>query len=382
MRVHRIVSAEATPVRVPARPDSLNSEGICDDDPEFARKFRAGRRWGDFVLEIKWIVEIRTADGLTGVGETYRGAQPEGVREGLEAVLRADVLRLNWRRLPVTDPRVYDALESAVMDLAGKIVGVPVSQLLGGRVCERIECAGWTGRRTPQDAARKAFEALRRGHRVFKVKCSDEDPIRDWIACIKDRCGGRIRVLLDPNQRWKDVDTTLRTMDGVDLEMIYALEDPIERSNYYGFRDLRRRLGVPIFMHIALPYSQGSEDLIAALRERCVDGFNFHGAMFDFVRLAEFAALEGLPCWHGSEVDLGILEASALQACAAAPSCTLPSDIFGELVRVDDLICEPIQFEQGYALVPERPGLGIELDREAAERFRAGESIWLRASGS
>ena len=97
--------------------------------------------------------------------------------------------------------------------------------------------------------------------------------------------------------------------------------------------------------------------------------------MFEFVSLAKVAELSGLPCWHGSEVDLGILEASALHACAAAAACTLPSDLFGELVRVDDLIVEPIQFDKGYALVPHGPGLGVTLDREALERHRAGKSI-------
>jgi L-alanine-DL-glutamate epimerase-like enolase superfamily enzyme len=131
-------------------------------------------------------------------------------------------------------------------------------------------------------------------------------------------------------------------------------------------------------VHISLPYrhqGQRAEDIISCLREKCADGFNFNGPMFGFVRLAEIAALDGLPCWHGSEVDLGILEASALHACAAAPNCTLPSDIFGELVRVDDLITEPLKFEQGCAIVPQKPGLGVELDHSVLQRFKAGEEI-------
>jgi L-alanine-DL-glutamate epimerase-like enolase superfamily enzyme len=58
-----------------------------------------------------------------------------------------------------------------------------------------------------------------------------------------------------------------------------------------------------------------------------------------------------------------------LHAAASARSCALPSDLVGSWVRVDDLIVDPIQFDDGYALVPTRPGLGCELDMEAIERY-------------
>ncbi len=375
MKASRVKHARATPVRVPARPDSVNSEGVTDDDPEFARKFRTGKRWTDFPEEIKWIIEVQGEDGPVGIGETYRGATRGSVEASLKRLVGVDVLQMNWRRLPVSDPRIYDAVESAVMDLAGKVLEVPVHQLLGGAVRDRVECSGWTGRRTPTDAARKAAEALGRGHRVFKFKCSDTDSVREWSEKIQERCGTKIRILLDPNQRWKDVETTWRMLEGVDRESMFGLEDPVSRTDFAGYRELRERLGIRIFLHIALPYGERPEDILTALRERCVDGFNFNGPMFEFVRLAELTDLAGLACWHGSEVDLGILEVSALQAAAASPACTIPSDILGELVRTDDLIEQPIKFERGYALVPQGPGLGLELDRQALERFRVGDPL-------
>jgi muconate cycloisomerase len=298
----------------------------------------------------------------------------------LRAVLGRDVLSLDWRRLPVDDPRAYDGVECAVMDLAGRLLGVPIYQLLGGATRERIECSGWTGRRTPEDAARKAREAMERGHRVFKFKCASNDAVGDWCRAIERECGSGIRVLLDPNQRWHDVETTLRLMDGVAPEVMFGLEDPVARQDYVGFRVLREKLGIPLFIHISLPYrhqGQRAEDVLNALREGSADGFNFNGPMWDFVQLAGIAQLAELPCWHGSEVDLGILETAALHACAATPNCTIPSDIFGELVRVDDLIEPGIDFERGHALVPSGPGLGVELDRESLARYRTDDAVEL-----
>ena len=79
--------------------------------------------------------------------------------------------------------------------------------------------------------------------------------------------------------------------------------------------------------------------------------------------------MAGVPVWHGSGVDLGILDMSYVHACAAAPAATLPSDIVGNFLREDDLIVEPIRIEGGYAYVPDRPGLGVELDEAAVNRY-------------
>jgi muconate cycloisomerase len=139
-----------------------------------------------------------------------------------------------------------------------------------------------------------------------------------------------------------------------------------------------RGFGLNIVLHIALSYSmfgQRADDAIAALHADAVDGFNFNGSMASFVRLADLAHLASKPCWHGSGVDLGILEAGYLHSAAASPACTWPSDIFGRLVREHDLLRESIRFDGKYAVVPTGLGLGVELDETAMERYRAGADI-------
>ena len=75
-----------------------------------------------------------------------------------------------------------------------------------------------------------------------------------------------------------------------------------------------------------------------ALQFLAVDGFNFNGGLVGFQQLDRIAAAAGLPCWHGSEIDLGTLEAMYLHQSAAASSCTWPSDIFGRSIREHDLL--------------------------------------------
>ncbi|TLU98936.1 mandelate racemase/muconate lactonizing enzyme family protein [Dyadobacter luticola] len=372
-----IASIKATEVIVPAKPGSLNSEMVLDKDTEFAKKFMTGESWTEFANQPKWIIEITLKNGLTGIGETYRSASPALIRESMELFLGKDILKMNWRRLPITDQRIYEAFECAVLDLVGKLLQVPVYQLLGGGYRNEIDCMGWTGRRTPEDAAQKAFEAMRKGHKVFKFKCSDEDPVRLWTEEIKKKCGDGIKVLLDPNQRWTDVETTLKLMDGVEMEVMLGLEDPILHADVQGFKYLKEKLGIPLYRHISLPYTQDIRDMIAFVRSDAVDGYNFNGSAYNCVLLAEMANLEGKPCWRGSEVDLGISETIGLHIAAASINCTIPSDIFGELVRVDDLIVEPITFENGAARVPQGHGLGIELDQQAVEKYKTGQYLFV-----
>lgn len=368
-----IHTIKATEVIVPAKPGSLNSEEVVDKDAAFAQKFLTGERWTEFANQPKWIIEITLKNGLTGIGETYRSASKEQLSEAMQTLVGQDVLQLNWRRLPITDQRIYEAFETAVLDVVGKILNVPVAQLLGGAYRDRVDCFGWTGRRTPEDAAQKAYEAMQKGHKAFKFKCSDEDPVRLWTAEIKKKCGDGIKILLDPNQRWTDVATTLRLMEGVENDIMLGLEDPILHADVAGFKYLRETLGIPMYRHISLPYTQDIRDMIAFVRADAVDGYNFNGSAYNCVLLAEIAHLEGKACWRGSEVDLGISETMGLHIAAASINCTIPSDLFGELVREDDLIVTAIQFENGAALVPQGPGLGIELDRVALEKYKVSE---------
>ncbi|MDO6430796.1 mandelate racemase/muconate lactonizing enzyme family protein [Flavitalea sp. BT771] len=374
-----IRSIRATEVIVPAKPGSLNSENVLDKDAAFAQRHLTGASWTEFANQPKWILEITLQNGLTGIGETYRSASKDLVYQAMVEFAGMDVLKMNWRALPVGDQRIYEAFETAVLDLGGRLLKAPIYQLLGGGFRTAVDCNGWTGRRTPEDAAQKAFEAMEKGHKVFKFKCSDEDPVRLWTEAIRQRCGDGIKIILDPNQRWNDVDTTLRLMEGVDSGIMLGLEDPIPHANVEGYRYLKEKLGIALYRHISLPYTQDITDMIRFVRADAADGYNFNGGAYNCLLLAGVAGLEGKSCWRGSEVDLGISETMGLHIAAASASCTIPSDIFGELVREDDLITSPIRFEHGAAIVPQGYGLGVELDREKLKKYKTGQHLYITA---
>lgn len=364
-------------VVVRARPDSVHS-------PEFARPLHmlphGGKAsWSTEFDEIpKLILRVETDDGLTGLGECYRGIPYSTLEPMARGLIGQDVTALNLQELPLPYGRSYDGLECALVDLHAKIHGLSASELLGGRYRERVLCGAWTGHRTIEDAARKAKEGQEAGFTSIKFKCAADDPVVEWCEAIRETCGPGFTVILDPNQRFENTATALRLAAKLaEVGNVLCLEDPIARWDLLSLSDLRKRCPIPIALHVAVPYNemgyQHITDVVAALRLDCCDFFNFNGGFFNVKRMATISELSRKPFWHGSEVDLGILEASYLHKCAACASATLPSDIFGELVREDDLITEPIRFENGHALVPEGPGLGVELDLDALEKHRTNQ---------
>jgi muconate cycloisomerase len=369
----KITAIQKFKVAVPAKPDSVNSPEVQDPmhmlvlDGKPAWQIQFDQIW-------KYIYRLTTDEGLEGLGESYRGVNPQVVDGIIQSLIGADPMKMNLRDLPIAWSREYDGFEAAIFDLVGKKLGVPAYRLLGGAYREWVEVDYWTGRRTTSDAIRKAREACQAGFRGMKFKCNLIDDVVAWAEGIREACGPKFRIVLDPNTRFERPAEVLRFAKQLEAAgNVQCLEDPVPRWNLEWYRLLREKTAIPIALHVALPYlelGQMLQDTVRAIQLEAVDYLNFNCGIANFLRMADIADAAGIPCWHGSEVDLGILEASYVQACAAARNCTLRSDIFGELVREDDLILERLEFRQGRVRVPQEPGLGVELDLDAVEKYR------------
>ena len=369
----RITRIDKIKVVVPARPDTVNSAELSD--PLHMLVLGGKPAWQVQFDQIwKYIYRVHTDEGIEGWGESYRGVNPQIV-DGISASLvNTDPMKMNLRDLPIAWSREYDGFEAAIFDLVGKKLGVPAYRLLGGAYRDAVEVDYWTGRRTTGDAIRKAQEGHAAGFQGIKFKCNLLDDVVAWAEGVREACGRGFGIVLDPNTRFERPAEVLRLARQLEaVGNIQCLEDPVPRWNLQWYRLLREKTSLPIALHVALPYlelGQTLQDTIKAIQLEAVDYFNFNCGIANFVRMADVADAAGIPCWHGSEVDLGILEAAYLHACAAARNCTLRSDIVSELVREDDLIVEPVSIKNGRAAVPQAPGLGVQLDIKALEKYR------------
>jgi len=372
----RIARIRLDPVVVPARPGSINSPET--DHPLHKLPVGAKRGWSQqFDTLPKIMIRLDLDNGVTGLGETYRAVPMALAQEVAQSLLGADLMDFSLQDLPLPQGRIYDGFECAIVDAVARSRDLPLHMLLGGRVRDRVRTAYWTGHRTTADAVRLARTAQSLGYDCIKFKCRLDDPVIDWCVQIASQCGTDFKVVLDPNERFEDAAAAGRLAAALGaIDNVLYLEDPIARWDVEEWHHLRSRSPVPLAMHISLPYremGQLPQDMARALRHGACDYFNLNGGIFAVRQLALCADLFGVKYSHGSELDLGILEAAYVHKCAAGALNLLPSDIFGRLIREHDLLKEPMTFSGGHVLVPRGPGLGVDLDEAALAHFACGD---------
>ncbi len=338
----------------------------------------------------KHILRLNTDTELVGLGETGRGVPVEQVQEGARLLLgcqpetlcfrdifapgRGSSLDGTERGIPagVGSGPAYQAFEMAVLDLVGRARQLPVHALLGGAVRSKVRADYWMGHQTPEDGKRAVARALEHGFHGIKIKCKLDEPMEERLRAMRDVGGVDFKVTVDPNERFHTAEQAIELAHRlVALGNVEVFEDPIPKSDIEGWVRIHEEVDAPIAMHLG-----SGPKILEALQAGCVDCFNIGSGPVRMPDLANIAAAAGMPCWHGSGNDLGIIDTSYIHAAALAPNCTMASDFVGSWTREDDLILEPIEFVDGYVATPEKPGLGIDLDLQALPKYvQAHEEI-------
>ncbi len=353
------------------KPGTVHSAGIedrlCAPDPITGREL-------NFWEFPKWIVELVADTGEIGLGEPRRGDLLVPLRRQAEMLLGMTVSDLPVGDLPLPHGDgyesyiVYEAFEMASLDLLGKHLGVPVHHLLGGKRISRVPIDFWMGRMSPEDTAERAAVAVEMGFHGIKMKCKPGDPIAERVAAVR-QVAPTAGVVLDPNDSFGNPAATFRLSRSLNGFDGVVLESPMPQDRLDWYVMVRGRIPQPIALHL-----RELRELQAAIRLDAADYYNLIGPLRSFVDWARWTAFAGCPTWRGTGMDLGIRDMSSVHAAAAA-GCQLPSDIIGHLLREDDLIVDPIEFEGGALIVPDGPGLGVALDLDALDRYRVAPPI-------
>ena len=276
------------------------------------------------------------------------------------------VFDFNLTRLALPDPAAYPAFEMALYDIVGKAVGWPVWRLLGGLGQPKVFASYWCGRKTVEGMKRVAERAKAGNFKNIKMKAKQGDPVVEAVEMIAKVAPG-VSVVMDPNARYNSLKDFLEValkLEKIGNMLVY--EDPFDKTDYEGYRKLRSLVKTHVALHM-----NDTKGLIKGIWKQACSAFNTGPttSMASFLSNCYIAEVEGIPVWHSSSCDLGIYDAAYAHSCAAAPNCTLPSDILGYL-REDDLVVTPIEIKDSYAIVPQTPGLGVELDEDAARKYR------------
>ena len=326
----------------------------------------------DFDKVPKFILKVHTDSGIVGLGETHRmGGGPDSeavvrLRRAAEALRGTNVLDFNLTRLELPVKSDVAAFEVAFYDIVGKAVGWPVYRLLGGLGQRKVLVNYWCGKGLePDELKQVAQHAVAGGFNGIKMKRSH--PLAKALEIFAS-VSSKLKITVDLMGYYSgEFLPVVREMEAVGNVLV--LEDPPPKIDALdAYRQLRSQTKIPLAMHLYLN-RDGVRGMVNAISAECCSVFNLGaGNMASFVANSYLAGAVGIPVWHGSAHELGVLDAALLHACAAAPNCTYPSDILS-YQRVHNLLAKPIEIRDSYAIVSDRPGLGVDLDEDALRRY-------------
>lgn len=331
------------------------------------------------------LVEGITSAGFTAVGECGRGTSRRVVEETLSDLLGLDLLKTTpatvWKGpanaagLPRTYPywsweidsgKSYSLVESLWLDAVGRLVGMPVHQLLGGAIRNRVPVDFWINRPDAATMVRLIHEAASMGLKGVKMKSSAHgDTARALLAAAAD-LPDEFHLTIDPMCAWRSLRETAGLLNELaQLPQDIQIEDPFPYTAIDDWLAARQISTLTVACH-----ARTEEILRQSLREGMADTYNLgRGSVSDFLRLSHVTEFVDKDCWQGSSLELGVLQHLRLHASACARNCLLPSDLQSEWVREHTLVTPRMAYENGCAIVPDAPGLGVELDYAALERY-------------
>ena len=367
----KISSLQATPVSVPTLRPCAWSQGTG---------------YGS----TRTILEVTTGDGLVGLGEC-EGPEAATVLNGwlgkklhglsIHDIGQARALcRMGFRDYGSlannTLIQCYAAVEMALWDLIGKKAGAPVFALLGGAVRERAEfgayaysfeldTAGMSEQDVPDAMARVAAEAIVRtgaGTFEFKVGRFSEETDIETIRAVRAALGDRIVLGVDANMAY-DLDRTRRVLRAVEAARLDWFEEPV--ASLVEMQRLSQEFPVRLSSHCTdlekLPLYPGIEGSVGDL--------HFQGGLLGVAREAAALRSQGRRFWQRSSLELGVSWAAMVHLGISCPDLGRDSQSLIDWVEDDLVQGAPWLLKDGGRIPPERPGLGVELDRAALDRY-------------
>jgi glucarate dehydratase len=371
---------------------------------------------------LRIIVEVETNDGIYGLGEIPGGADVEADLRLIEPLLlgrdpfhlNAIAAAIDQAFAPAGDAavgatqmrttiltrraaRVFSAIEVACFDIMGKTIGRPLCDLLGGKARDRVPfsaylfykhrgaggelgfgtdpaATGWMAERqsealTPDDMVRQARAMCHEyGFKSIKLKGGTLPPEVEvaTMHALHQAFGPGTPLRLDPNAVWA-LPTAIEF--GKQLEgVLEYYEDPVRGQA--AMAELARAVNIPLATNMCtvsfddLPGSVrlGSEHII-------LSDHHFWGGLRASVELARICSTFGRGLSMHSNSHIGISLMAMTHLAAATPNLTYACDTHYPWQCEDALIGGRVPFDDGCIVVPNAPGLGIELDRPALARL-------------
>lgn len=326
------------------------------------------------------VVRLFTDEGLVGVGQTAvaprsYGETAEGIQANIrthlapavmgESPLAIEYLMQKMARALPAHWSSHAGVEMALWDLKGKALGVPVYQLLGGKVREGVDLMGFVHHDAPEVMAAEAEATLAETpFPVLKMKIGLEPraDVRRYAA-VAEAVRGQAVIQVDGNAGYT-LDQALPALAQMETQgALGTVEQPVARLADMAI--LAQRLSAPVMADEAI---YAPADALDIVRHRAASvalmKITKHGGILNVWKIASIFGAAGLDLSIAIYYDL--IAVAAAHLAAAVPCARWPSPY----TYLDDtLLTEPFVPETLLLRVPEKPGLGVELDMDKVARY-------------
>ena len=299
--------------------------------------------------EQMYVYRVEMDNGIIGYGENQGGGSGD-----IERLIGQNPFAV------MQDDGIGVGIQMALFDAVGKAEGVPVHNLLGSKVRDRCPISWWDIDMPPEEWVEEAKESVKRGYTSFKMKARPWRDIFEQVEAVAEVVPPEYHLDIDFNGFLRTANNAAPILQGLDRYPNVAYYE----SPYYLATDLEgaARLQEQVKNTIVEHFNE------ACLHARCCGGFVVGGGATGTRRTGALCASFDKPFWL-QLVGTGITAAYAMHIGAILSHAQIPAITCHELWE-HDLLKKRLEVIDGHIQVSEEPGLGIEVDEDALERYR------------
>jgi muconate/chloromuconate cycloisomerase len=333
------------------------------------------------------IVRIHTDEGLIGLGEAviapyFSGETQAGAKVAIDGFLAPVLLGSDVKNMQANlakldrvlygNPSAKSCIDIALYDLFAQSLNVPLYQLLGGKLKERVNSTWAISSEEPENAAEEAMEGVQQGFKAIKIKVGVASLEKDIqrIYTVRDRIGNNVHLRADANQAWSPK-IAIQFLKAVEECHLQFIEQPVSRTDVNGMAQVARDVNTPVAPDEGV---FNAEDALRYIRQAAADGIVMKimkaGGISGCLSLAAVTRAANLGLHLGGMPGQTSISAAAeIHLAISLPGLTWDTGIYPHTIS-QDVVTERLKPVDGSYLPSEKPGLGVELDEDALTQCR------------
>ncbi len=336
------------------------------------------------------LVKLTTEDGFIGWGEAttigglgYGDESPESVKINIETYFAPLLKSLKGLNVAQTFQLIKKningnrfakcAIQTALLDIQTQRLGVPLSEVLGGRIRNSVPVL-WVlaSGDTTKDIAEAEQMIQAKRHNIFKLKIGSRSVQADveHVLAIKHALGADISVRVDVNRAWSELEA-IKGIQALQDGGIDLIEQPCAIENIDAMQRLTQRFDIAIMADESL---MGPESAYRLAKRNAASVFAVKvaqsGGLVEACEVGNIAKLAGIDLYGGTMLEGPVGTIASAQVFSTFHNLAYGTELFGPLLLTENILKTPLQYQNFELQLPTAAGLGIEMDLDKIENLR------------